>query len=446
MKGALLMGVLALATMHVTSAEELILSDVGEYRMSEFDTLHSGIAMAEQQALGNMASKVKQRVLSIKNIDTNGYYTRASWLINSAVINKKQSSTDVGVCADGNGLCATVTVEAVFDTEYAKKQLDKLYSDVEITRKLDDIIQQDKLREQLIMEGSSVDFAEAKQRLEKRKMILDYLSTKDNKKSLMVIDNAVFNDMQASSSKHQKQDLTSTSLLLEYQYLLNSIKSDLTLDVLNQRGVVHDDGTGGVVFTVGYESPQLVKALNWVAEQLGVPEGEWDQYADYRQDSSHNKSWLFPVRTHKETRYKEEATESVIVGLEESSSGELAHYSIQYGLDGIYTGAFADKSDYRLDYKKTRLVTELSSKQVCIDFTLGHSSPVEKCVTGSGESSDSSKAGAWNKREPYLWFAKNKSKFNLFIPLNRKVMSDSGAMKNLKFQYRVTVKETDSKV
>jgi hypothetical protein len=420
------------------TAAELSLQGVGVYRIGEFDSQHSAKKVAEQRALEDMVRKAKERVLSLQTIDKNGYYSRASWLVNSSLLSKEVVSDDVGVCSDGTGQCVTVKLKGVLDTAQSEKYLQLLYSDVKLARKLETLIEKEAERERHILEGATVDYADAKERQYKRKQILDYLSGRANKKNAGTIDLSLIESFQEAAVNNQHGDLSSGSSYLEYQSLLNTIKSGLVVNVKEQKAITHADGTGGIRLRVSLESPSLEKTTNWVAEQLGVPNGKWAAYRDYSR-SKFGNAWVYGVEIDRS--FGDAVTESVIVGEKTDLVIEADRYLIQYGIksDGIKQHK-NDSPDYRLDRDKLQLVRELAKAKVCIEFSLGAQKSVKKCIAGGEVNSDGEYLNSvWDINAPYLWYAKDGAAFNVFIPIEKDTLRDPASMRNLSFQYQVTV-------
>ncbi|UMM06574.1 hypothetical protein MKR81_26875 (plasmid) [Vibrio campbellii] len=420
------------------SAAELSLQGEGVYRIGEFDSLHSAKGIAEQHALVDMARKAKERVLSLQNIDKNGYYTRVSWLVNSSLLSKEVVSDDVAVCSDGIGQCVTVKLKGVLDTSQSEKHLHLLYSDVKLTQKLELLIEKEAERERLILAGESVDYADAKERQHKRKQILDYLSGRVNKKNAGLIDPSLIKTFQEATVERQGADLSIGTSYLEYQSLLNSVKRELSVTIEDQEAIIHEDGSGGIRLKLSLNSPNLGQATNWVAEKLGVPKGDWIRHRDHSR-SKYGKAWVYGVV--EDRSLGDAVTESVVVGEQTGLVIEADRYLIQYGInsDGIRQHK-NDNPDYRLDRDKLHLINELGKAKVCIEFSLGKQKPVEKCIVGGEQNSDGDYVNsAWDINAPYLWYAKDGAVFNLFLPIAKETLRDPALMRNLNFQYQVTV-------
>lgn len=422
------------------AAENLSLTATGVYQLSDFDSINSSYEMAEQKAVDEMASQVSQKVMSVKKLDKNGYYSRASWLINTAVVNKKRISQKIGECESGTGMCATVQVTAVFDSSHATGELKKIYSDASLAEMIDKVIKEETVKERIVLAGGSIDYADAKQRQAKRKKILDYISTKANKKTVAAIGSSALAEIKQSGMEHHKKELSKEALLLEYQDLLNGIKSDLEVELLKTKGYTLSDGTQGVGFRVKVKSAQLEKALEFVTEALGVPGGKWSKYHNTKHPDHFNESWAYVTKVHPYEQYTEHSSDAVIIGLEDEGHGSPVKYFVQHGSIGKYRGAYSDRSDHRLSYKQFFLIEELSKSKVCVEFSVGELDPVEKCLTGSGEKTNASKASDWNKSRPYLWFLKNETSLGFTIDLSEELKNDSAAMQNASLQYNVVVK------
>lgn len=436
----LFLGSLLAIAVSPVSAAEIKASGDGTYRMGEFDTINSAMAMAEQDALDNIASDVQERVLSIKKIDKNGYFTRASWLVNGAVVTKTRTNESVGQCDDGKGLCAKVSINAVLDTAQSELMIKKLYSDIQIANKVERVILEDAEREKHLLEGEAVDFAEAKERQAKRKQILSYLTGLDNEQKVGLIDLAVLEDLSSGYKESQKGDISKGSIPLEYQGILNNIKTNVRVEIVDQVAIVHDDGTGGIRLKVKLISPELGDALQWTAGQLGIPEGNWSEYG-LDNSTGTGESWLYRVKDD-DSMY-DTVTEAVIIAEDNDRVIQPDRYLIQYGLDGrTHYNGNRRNVDSRLDYEKIKLVRELMKNRVCMSFSIGQHSSDAKCLAGGENNSNTTiHSSAWDTTAPFIWFAKNGSTMNVFIKLDKAALRDPNSMRNVSLKYTATLEQ-----
>ena len=396
--------------------------------------------MAEQNALDNIASDVQERVLSIKKIDKNGYFTRASWLVNGAVVTKSRTNESVGQCDDGKGLCAKVSINAVLDTAQSELMIKKLYSDIQIANKVERVILEDAEREKHLLEGDAVDFAEAKERQAKRKQILSYLTGLDNEQKVGLIDLAVLEDLSSGYKESQKGDISKGSIPLEYQGILNNIKTNVRVEILDQVAIVHDDGTGGIRLKVKLISPELGDALQWTADQLGIPEGNWSEYGSSNSIGT-GESWLYRVKDD-DSMY-DTVTEAVIIAEDNDRVIQPDRYLIQYGLDGrTHYNGNRSNVDSRLDYEKIKLVRELMKNRVCMSFSIGQYNSDAKCLAGGENNSNTTiHSSAWDTTAPFIWFAKNGSTMNVFIKLDKAALRDPNSMRKMSLKYKATLEQ-----
>lgn len=428
-----------LGSISSVSAAVLSLQGEGVYRIGEFDSLHSAKEIAGQYALEDMARKATERVLSLQKIDKMGYYSRASWLVNSSLLTKEVVSDEVAVCSEGVGLCVTVKLKGVLDTAQSEKHLKLLYSDVKLAKKLEALIEDESERERLVLEGETLDYAAAKERQHKRKQIIDYLSGREIKKNVGPIDSSLIQTIYDAAADNQRADLSRGSTYLEYQEYLNEIQRDLAVTIVEQNAITHADGSGGVRLRVSLESPTLETTLSWVAEKLGIQDGNWKLHREINPKNL-GEVWVYGVEV--DGTLGEVVSESVIIGEQTDLVIEADRYLIQYGINSVGIRQHSNgKPDYRLNREKLKLVNELGKAQVCIEFSLGNLKPVEKCIAGGAPNSKGDHINpAWDINSPFLWYAKDGASFNVFIPIDNVTLRDPTAMRNLSFQYQVTVK------
>ena len=436
----LFLGSLLAIAVSPVSAAEIKASGDGTYRMGEFDTINSAMAMAEQNALDNIASEVQERVLSIKKIDKNGYFSRASWLVNGAVVTKTRTNESVGQCDDGKGLCAKVSISAVLDTAQSELMIKKLYSDIQIANKIERVILEDAEREKHLLEGDTVDFAEAKERQAKRKQILSYLTGLDNEQKVGLIDLAVLEDLSSGYKESQKDDISKGSIPLEYQNILNNIKANVRAEVVDQVAIVHDDGTGGIRLKVKLISPELEDAMQWTADQLGIPKGNWSRY-ELRKSWGTSKAWFYRVKNN--NSMSDDVTEAVMIAEDNNRVIQPDRYLIQYGLDGRTNYHRNHRNtDSRLDYEKIKLVRELMKNRVCMSFSIGQYSSDAKCLAGGESNSKTTMhSSTWDATAPFLWFAKNGSTMNVFIKLDKASLRDPNSIRKMGLKYKATLEQ-----
>lgn len=436
MRKIFLGSLLAIVISPVSSAE-IEASGDGSYRMGEFDTINSAMAMAEQHALDNIARDVQERVLSIKKIDKSGYFSRASWLVNGAVVTKVRTSESVGQCDDGKGLCAKVSINAVLDTAQSELMIKKLYSDIQIANKVERVILEDAERERHLLEGNAVDFAEAKERQAKRKQILSYLTGVKSEKSVGSMDLAVLDDLSSGYMDSQKADISKGSLSLEYQAILNKVKTNVRVEVVDQVAIVHDDGSGGIRFKVRLVSPELDEVMRWSAGQLGIPKGDWSEF-DLVDSQERSHAWLYRVTDN--SSLGDTVTEAVIIAEETDRVIQPDRYLIQYGLDSRTHHSNRRDVDNRLDYEKIRLVRELMKHRVCMSFSIGTHTSDTKCLAGGEINSKKIRhSSAWDVTSPFLWFAKNGTTMNVFIDLDEAALRDPTSMRKMDLKYTTTL-------
>ena len=439
-KKLFIIGVLGLLVMP-TMSKTVFLSGHGQYRLSEFDSLNSGTALAEQLAIEDIASKIRKKVLSIKSIDKNGYYTQARWLINSAIISKRDVTSSVQQCKNGVGLCANVTLTAGVDTALAEGHLKLLYSDIKLSNKINRVIEDDKERERLLLLGKTIDFAVARNAQEKRKKILDYIAGELITVTATSISPEVFQKIKKDSHLLQTKELKENGLLLEYQQLLVALKNNLVIDVVTQRGSAYNDGSAFVSFNVQVSSERLVESLTWVAKKLGVPDGDWDAYRDHQRSRHLSLQWFYPLERMPNGLGGRKKQAAVILG--EIIDRGKAIYVIQYGADSFHGQDYhGNGADYDLQSKKVRLVEKLASYSLCIEFSLESSKEVvEQCIIGGKEAgkTNHSYTPSWDKSSPFMWIVKNHSHLNFDFPLNIETMGNQ----NLK--YKVVIKKGEYK-
>ena len=439
MKNQYLTIVLAVIVSFSASANEISLTGKGSYQLGEFDTEIAAKKIAEMKAIEDIASKTKQKVISLQAIDKNGFYSRASWIIKSAMLQDKQTEYTISECISGNGRCVTATITATVDTNKSEANLIKIYSDIKLIRKLENIITSEADWEKDLLAGLPIDIAFERSLLAKRKQVLDYLSSRFEKKQLGKLEQNNVKTLLASNDKYRRQSLNIEQQKQQFHILLNRIKTDLRLALIEKKEVLHSDIDGGIRVKVSISSNELKGVVNWVAEQLGVPGGTWESYFKpyYSKD---NNTWVYKVRRNSE--YGNAFDESVIVGESKNLTVSPDKYNIQYGMNTQGMRQFkSNRHDNRLDYNKIRFVNSLRNARVCIEFSLGNESPVSKCIVGGEKNLRSGLINsAWDINAPYLWFAKSGSEFNVFLPYSEAMLSKPETLYNLPINYSVKVK------
>lgn len=436
MKKIILLSALAL-TSTISLAEELSLQGYGNYQMSEFDTQMSAFAMAEKKALLDIAEQVKDKVLSVRRIDSNGIYSRASWLIDSAVVEKTGLVKDIGPCPSGEGICTSVSLTANLDTTKSEIQLRKIYADKKLLGKLEAVIESEKEYERQILSGYPVDLAVEKAKQSKRREILEILTKRSSVKTAGQIDLSVATLAGSMVQDSDNRQLASVSMQSTYLAMLNAIKTDLVVDIKEQKSIVHDDGTGGVRLNVQFKSNHLTQTTSWVTEKLGLPSGSWENYKDHR-INSYGEGWvhvLSPIGY-------DDLTDAVSVVKFDDSPIRPTKIAIQYGVDTHSKMLKGNgKPNFNLDHNKLDTVYDLGSHSVCVQFFLHPENVVERCIVGGEKHSNNRPlSSSWDVDVPYLWFAENESTANVFIPLDMVLLRDLQAMREFKYQYKVVIK------
>ncbi|MEZ9699551.1 hypothetical protein AB4233_10310 [Vibrio sp. 10N.286.45.F3] len=436
MKKVILLSTLAL-TSTISLAEELSLQGYGNYQMSEFDTQMSAFAMAEKKALLDIAEQVQDKVMSVRSIDINGFYSRASWLVDLAVVEKTSLIKGIGLCPSSEGICTSVSLVANLDTTKSENQLRNIYADKKLLAKLEAVIESEKEYERQILSGYPVDVAVEKAKQSKRQEILEILTNR----SFVITAGQVTPSVAALAGTmvHDSdiKQLASVSMHSTYLTMLNAIKSGLVVKIEGQKSIVHDDGTGGVRLKVKFKSDHLSKTASWVTEKLGLPNGSWEQYED-RRLNSYGDGW---VHVLSRIGY-DDLTDAVSVVKFDDSPIRPTKIAIQYGVDThskLLKGN--GKPNFNLDHNKIDTVYDLGAHSVCVQFFLQPENVVERCVVGGEKySKNRPLSSSWDADVPYLWYAENESTANVFIPLDKVTLRDQQAMRELKYQYKVIIK------
>lgn len=436
MKKIILLSALAL-TSTMSLAEEISLQGYGDYQMSEFDTQMSAFAMAEKKALLDIAEQVKDKVMSVRSIDSNGFYSRASWLVDSAVVEKTNLVKDIGLCPSGEGICTSVSLAAKLDTTKSENQLRNIYADKKLLGKLEAVIESEKEYERQILSGYPVDLAVEMAKQSKRREILEILAKRSSVKTAGQVDLSVAAWAGSKIHDSDNNQLASVSMHSTYLAMLNAIKTDLVVDIKEQKSIVHDDGTGGVRLNVQFKSNHLTKTASWVTEKLGLPNGSWEEYEDRRMNS-YGDGWV-----HVLSRIgHDDLTDAVSVVKFDDSPIRPTKIAIQYGVDSHSKMLKGNgKPNFNLDHNKLDTVYDLGSHSVCVQFFLQPGNVVERCVVGGEKHSNKrSLSSSWDVDVPYLWYAENESTANVFIPLDKVLLRDLQAMREFKYQYKVIIK------
>ena len=437
MKNVVLLSVLALNTT-AALADVVTFKGTGTYQMSEFDTQASAFAMAEKKALVNIAEQVKDQVLSIRSVDSNGFYSRASWLVDSALVERLEADKSIGLCESGDGICTTVNLKAMLDTSKSEKHLKVIYANRQLLTKLETLIASEKEYERQILAGYPVDVAYEKSKQSKRHALLELIGKQTSVKAAGTVEEGVVAGAITRTTEADKAGLLNESERTSYLAMLNAIKSELSVEVIDQKSIIHSDGTGGIRLTVKFKSKHLTETINWVAEKLGVPQGKWQNYKDTR-DSWVNGRWVYPLTMINYGELKDSVTllkykESVLYP---------EKVAIQYGVDVGHKRPKSNSSpSYGLDLDKLSLVEKFGAHSVCVDFYLQPGKEIRRCVVGGNQNSVKDPTlGSWDVDVPYLWFAENGSSANVFIPLEKSILRDPKAMRTFKYQYKVTVQK-----
>lgn len=430
---SIIFSMITITAANVSANEVVNLLGYGEYRLGEFDSEASAKKLAEQFAVKDIAEQAQGKILSIQKIDKNGFYSRASWVVNSSLISKTVKKSTVTDCDNQAGRCAKVWLEGAVDTRKASLQLEKLYSDMQLVDKIEKLIAEENIRRNAIIDGESIDMAYELERLSKLKTILDYISAAPRSSKLGGISSNALGKYVALGKGIDKAtigDLTST---LDYQFLLTEVKSNLVASVTKETPILHSNGTGGLRLEVMLNSIDLNKPMRWVAERLGVESGDWGSYYKTSNSNSGNLWWY-------ETDRLGSMQAGVIIGDMISKVISPDEFYLQYGVNSENVRVMESKnSDYRLNLDKLDFIEKLSQYELWIDFKVNDVTKKSIRLISGGKHLRQKINTSWDINAPYLSFAKNESKFNVFLPLDRKTLKDYSKLSNVSYSYSVRI-------
>lgn len=434
-------------------AEQVSVTATGVYKLGEFDRISSGKAMAEQIALEHAAGQMQKQNLSISKLDKNGFFTRASWLFNSAQVRLEKVSETVGECAGKNTLCATATVKASFDASLATSLVKKIYNDKRLVSRIEMALKKDKFLEDHLLDGDQIDIATLKSLQEKRKELIDYLSNRAVGNTLGRVDANVTRKVFAQQQNHEISAVKVKDDLLEFKQLMTALKNELKISLLSQKVNTLSDGTVSITVLMHVESDGTEPALKWVAEKLGLPEGAYENYRDKRSnfrsrldDNGHRVpdfAYFIPIKkgddfADESGRYKL----AVTVGQDDFTRPK--NYMISYGLDGKSGFDYIDKNKstyWLLDHKKTAFMKKLINEKICVNFFANNKKFDEKCLAYGGKNTDQNFSTAWDKTQPFFAFP-GSGDFWVTYDLTKSQLNDDEYLRKLEFRYEVDYKSS----
>lgn len=429
MKKIVLISALSLCS-SLLFAQELPFTGTGVYKLGEFDSINSAKSVAEQKALESVSKQVTERVLSIKSIDSNGYLTRASWLLNGATISTQRIDESIGACISGEGMCATVSVKAVIDTELADKFLNQMYLDRKVQQVLERLITDDERFESYIVNGDSVDFAKLKERQSKRNEIVDLIGRLPVSKTTNTIDTEFLETLLTEKGSYELSLLGKANKQTTYKAMLTRLKENVVYEIVQQVPVQNSDGTHGVRLKLKVRIDGSEDIVAWVTKELGVMNGEWEKYPDNRVSSS------FLDYTYHPGTGTAGLSDAVTVSKLSDEAKVPGRYVVGYGVDNVTYDKASNKVDGRLDPEKVATLKSLSKYRVCSDLSLLEYELGKVCIAGGSVSSQEEYfSPAWDKATPYVWFTRDGSEFNVYAPLSSERLRDSNSMRKLSLNY-----------
>lgn len=430
---AIIFSMITLTASYASANEVVNLFGYGEYRLGEFDSAASAKKLAEQFAVKDIAEQAQGKILSIQKIDKNGFYSRASWVVNSSLISKTVKKSIVTDCDNQAGRCAKVWLEGSVDTRKASLQLEKLYSDMQLVDKIEKLIAEENIRRKAIIDGESIDMAYELERLSKLKTILDYISAAPRSSKLGGISSNALGKYVALGKGIDKATISDLTSTLDYQFLLTEVKSNLVAIVTKETPILHSNGTGGLRLEVMLNSSDLNKPMKWVAERFGVEFGGWEGHYQTTKSNLGNLWWY-------ETDSLGSMQAGVIIGDMINKVVSPDEFYLQYGVNSE-SGKVKETNnpDYRLNLDKLNFIDELSKYELWIDFKVNDITKKSISLISGGKHLRQKINASWDVNAPYLSFAKNESKFNVFLPLDRKTLKDYSMLSNVSYSYSVRI-------
>ncbi|EGQ7975611.1 hypothetical protein I7Z51_004593 [Vibrio parahaemolyticus] len=414
----------------VLYGQEIPFTGTGVYELGEFDSINSAKSLAEQKALESVGQQVTERVLSVKRMDSNGYLSRASWLLNGATVSSKRTDESVGVCNSGEGMCATVSVESVIDTELADNALRQMYLDKKVQQVLEKLIDDDQQFESYIQSGDYVDIAKLKERQSKRDSIVEMIGRLPVSKTTVSVDTKYLELLLSENAKADLKEVSKANKQTTYKAMLSKLKENVAYEIVKQVPIQNSDGTSGVRLTLRVLVEGSEDLVRWVTKELGVVNGQWKDYPDKRVISGTENYTYYPGTG------VAGITDAITVTLSNNEARVPGKYLIGYGVDKVRYNKVLDKVDGRLDPEKLKILKALSKYRVCSDLSLSGYEAGKLCVAGGADNSkDKNISPVWDKTTPYVWFTKDESEFNLYVPLTNERLQVSKAMRKLSLNY-----------
>ncbi|MCA2420916.1 hypothetical protein P3602_24570 [Vibrio parahaemolyticus] len=429
MKKVVLISVLSLCSSGLF-AQEIPFTGTGVYQLGEFDSINSAKSIAEQKAFESISEQVTDRVLSIKSMDSNGYLSRASWLLNGATISSRRTDESIGACVSEDGTCATVSVKAVIDTELADKVLKQMYLDKKVQQVLEKLIVEDERFESYVLNGDSIDVAKLKERQSKRNEIVELISRLPESKTARSVDTEFLEDLLTEKGKYDLKQIGKENKKTTYKALLGKLKENVSYEIVQQVPVVNSDGTSGVRLKLKVSTDGAEDLVEWVTKELGVSEGDWSDYPDTRV-STNNKVFTY----HPGTAVAG-LQDAITVTQLDDNAREPGRYLVGYGVDNVTYDKASNKIDGRLDPDKIAVLKALSKYRVCSEISLLGYEIGKQCIAGgAGNSQNEYVSPVWDKATPYVWFTKDNSEFNVYVPLSSERLRDTEKMRKLSLSY-----------
>lgn len=440
---------MALLATSGVQAEQVSVTATGVYQLGEFDRISSGKAMAEQLALEHASGQMQKQNLSISKLDKNGFFTRASWLFNSAQVSLEQVAEKVGECTDKDAICATATVKASFDTSLATSLVKKIYNDKKLVSRIELVLKKDKFLEEHLLDGDQIDIATLKSMQEKRKELIDYLGERSVGNTLGRVDVNVTSKLSEQQKNHDISAVQTKDDLLEFKQLMTALKHKLKINVVSQKANTLSDGSASITVLMNVESDGTKAALRWVAEKLGVPKGAYENYLDKRSnvrsrfdDNGHrvpDYAYFMPIVKGEYYPDDERGKYKLAVTVGRDDFTRPNNYMISYGLDGKsgYGYIHKNKSTYWfLNHEKTAFMEKLIHEKICVKFFANNQKFDERCLAYGGKNTDQNFSTAWDKTQPFFAFPGSGDLWVTY-DLTKSQLNDDEYMRKLEFRYEV---------
>lgn len=405
-------------------AQKIELSGESTYEMGEFDTINSAKEIGISQALKSIANLVPKKVMSIRKLDANSLYTRASWVVQSSIVSQKTITNSVDLCKESSNICITTEVKAIVDTDIAKQDLLKVYSDSKLLERFELLIKQKEKWSVHVAKGMPVDLAIQKDRLNKETQILNYLAKQRKEKNAAILSDSLISMVNTGKQKSIVNTSNANADNFLYKSQLVKLKDSVKVKVHSQTLIENSDGSRGVRFEVSFNTGELINTETQLLELLTHNKNTVNYFDKF--------DGVTVLTIGVNGSFDTEVEEIVNLGIKKDlvTSPDLDYF--QYAIKTKYR----DDGRFYISYEKLNLITLLSNFDVCTDFSFGNSPTVRKCLVEGGKKiMEGAFSKDWDHQLPYVAIARSDSKFNLYFKLGEELILDNAQLNTIGLNY-----------